>query len=334
LVSQLLTRSVTAFCARSHKDLRNKKLVLHIVSIVTTRKETDVEHQLWKAILILLKQASKLRRCTRERYGADDIVQVWLWAVLHGRPVSWACDLRNWPLHERRRKLPSSSTMSRRLRSAEVQQMLQEIERSELAPRGNKPLYWMIDGKPLPIGGCSKDRQAGYGRAAGCKAKGYKLHAVVGSDGSIAAWRVAPMQKDERAMGRRMLKQAAVQGYLLADANFDSNQLHDVCLERGVQLVAPPRYGFGRRRGHRRQSPARLRSLELLSNPQSSFGRALHQERNAIERYFGYLSTWSAGLQALPAWVRGHRRVHRWVQGKLIFTALRRRCQKTTYVTR
>ncbi len=146
--------------------------------------------------------------------------------------------------------------------------------------------------------------------------------------------RVAPMQKDERAMGRRMLKQAAVQGYLLADANFDSNQLHDVCLERGVQLVAPPRYGFGRRRGHRRQSPARLRSLELLSNPQSSFGRALHQERNAIERYFGYLSTWSAGLQALPAWVRGHRRVHRWVQGKLIFTALRRRCQKTTYVTR
>ena len=177
-----------------------------------------MEHQLWKAILILLKQASKRRRCTRERYGADDIVQVWLWAVLHGRPVSWACDLRNWPLHERRRKLPSSSTMSRRLRSAEVQQMLQEIERSELAPRGNKPLYWMIDGKPLPIGGCSKDRQAGYGRAAGCKAKGYKLHAVVGSDGSIAAWRVAPMQKDERAMGRRMLKQAAVQGYLLADA--------------------------------------------------------------------------------------------------------------------
>ncbi len=81
-----------------------------------------------------------------------------------------------------------------------------------------------------------------------------------------AAWRVAPMQKDERAMGRRMLKRAAVQGYLLADANFDSNELHDVCLERGVQLVAPPRYGFGRRRGHRRQSPARLRSLDALES--------------------------------------------------------------------
>ena len=51
-----------------------------------------MEHQLWKAILILLKQASKRRRCTRERYGADDIVRVWPWAVLHGRPVSWACD--------------------------------------------------------------------------------------------------------------------------------------------------------------------------------------------------------------------------------------------------
>jgi hypothetical protein len=31
----------------------------------------------------------------------------------------------------------------------------------------------MIDGKPLPIGGCSKDRQSGYGRSAGGKAKGF-----------------------------------------------------------------------------------------------------------------------------------------------------------------
>ena len=75
---------------RSHKDLRNKKLVLHIVSIVTTRKETDVEHQLWKAILILLKQASKRAgRGAGERYGADDIVQVWL----SGRSARSACVL-------------------------------------------------------------------------------------------------------------------------------------------------------------------------------------------------------------------------------------------------
>src|SRR5262249_18473024 len=100
---------------------------------------------------------------------------------------------------------------------------------------GHRPqqpgLFWVIDGKPLPIGGCSKDRQAGYGKAAGAKAKGYKLHALVGSDGSVANWRVAPMNKDERVMAERLVKGAPpeVAGYLLGDANFDSNPLHQVC---------------------------------------------------------------------------------------------------------
>ena len=61
----------------------------------------------------------------------------------------------------------------------------------------------MLDGKPLTIGGCSKDRQAGYGRAAGGKARGYKIHVIYGSDGSIAAWRIAPMNVDERVMAAR-----------------------------------------------------------------------------------------------------------------------------------
>jgi hypothetical protein len=291
-----------------------------------------VEHQLWKSIVMVLKAISKVRRRAAETYQVEDIVKVWLWAVLHDRPVSWACDRRNWPIHERRRKFPSSSTMSRRLRCAKVRQLLQQIEQYVLSPQGEKPLLWIIDGKSLPIGGCSKDGQAGYGRAAGCKAKGYKLHAVIGSDGSIAAWRVAPIHMDERTMGRRLLSQASVQGYVLADGNYDSNQLHDVCLKRGVQFVAPPRYGFECHRGHRRQSPSRLRSIELLSNPQSSFGRALHRKRDAIERHYGCLTMWGGGLQPLPAWIRTHRRVHRWVQAKLIFTALRRQYQTLTYV--
>jgi len=294
-----------------------------------------VEHQLWKEILTVLSQIDKPRRRTSERFAAEDIVLTWLWAVLHDRPVSWACDRRNWPVYDRRRPRPSSSTMSRRLRSSAVRQLLEQIEQRVLMPRGVGPLVWMIDGKPLPISGCSKDRQAGYGRAAGGKAKGYKLHAVVGLEGSLVAWRVAPMNKDERVMARRLLRQAAVQGYVLADSNYDSNELHDVCLHRGgVQLLAPPRYGFGRTRGHRRQSPGRLRSIELLENPQSHFGRQLHQERAEIERYYGRLSNWGGGLTGLPAWIRTHRRVHRWVQAKLILTALRRRILNRTYVVR
>lgn len=292
-----------------------------------------MEHQLWREILTVLTMIDKPRRRAVEKFSAVDIVKTWLWAVLHDRPVSWACDPRNWPLWERRRPRPSSTTMSRRLRTPAVRRLLEQIEEQVLRPAGLGPLVWMIDGKPLSISGCSKDRQAGYGRATGGKAKGYKLHAIVGSDFSIPAWRVAPMNKDERVMADRLLRQAAVQGYVLADSNYDSNKLHEVCRVQGeLQLVAPPRYGFGRGHGHRRQSAGRLRSIELLDRPRSSFGPQLHEQRDQIERYYGRLSNWGGGLSGLPAWVRTHRRVHRWVQAKLILTAIRRRILSGTYV--
>ena len=98
----------------------------------------------------------------------------------------WACRPENWPPGWRRRRLPSNPTMSRRLRSASVRGLLARLERRVVGPTG-PGLFWMIDGKPLPIGGCSKDRQAGYGRAAGGKAKGYKLHALIGGSGRSPA---------------------------------------------------------------------------------------------------------------------------------------------------
>lgn len=294
-----------------------------------------MEHQLWKAILAELKAIGKRRRRTSEAYGDDDIVKAWLWAVPHDRPTSWACDRRNWPAYERHRPRPSPSTMSRRLRGEPVRRLLEELETRALRPRGLVSLVWAVDGKPLPIGGCAKDRQAGYGRAAAAKAKGYKLHALVGSDETVAAWRVAPMNKDEREMARRMLSRAGVKGYLPADSNYDSNPLHGLCGRKGdLQLVAPPRYGFRAGRGHRRQTPGRLRSIALLSNPLSPFGRELHGDRGRIERYYGNLTNWGGGLVGLPPWVRTHRRVRRWVQAKLILSALRRRIRNTTYDTR
>ncbi|HKB39479.1 MAG TPA: hypothetical protein VKD72_23785 [Gemmataceae bacterium] len=112
--------------------------------------------------------------------------------------------------------------------------LLDAVARRVVAPTGSGR-FWMIDGNPLAIGGCSKDRQTGYGRATGGKAKGYKLDTLAGSDGSLAAWRVGPMNKDERVLAER-LPQAApseVVGYMIGDANFDSNELHRVCAERG-----------------------------------------------------------------------------------------------------
>ena len=291
-----------------------------------------MEHQLWKAIVGILITLGKGRRATAFDYSDEDIVKTYYWSVIHDRPVCWACSRRNWPIHLRKKKLPSPTTMSRRLRTPSVVTLLDALEQRVLAPK-QPHLFWMIDGKPLPIGGCSKDRQAGYGRAASCKAKGYKIHAIVGSDGSIATWRVAPMNKDERVMAERMLRTAPIQGYLLADSNYDSNKLHDVCVDRqNLQLVTRRRYGPGNGTGHRQQSPGRLRSIALTENPFPSFADQLLKDRDDIERRFGQLSNWGGSLTCLPAWVRTHRRVHRWVQAKLVLTMLKRSEQLRTYV--
>src|SRR5437763_7462854 len=215
-----------------------------------------MEHQLWKAIVGVLLSLDSPPTPTKYDFSDQDIVKVLYWSVVCDRPTSWACRKENWPVHLRKRPLPSDATMSRRLRSPTVVALLDALERRVVAPK-QPGLFWMIDGKPLPIGGCSKDRQAGYGRAAGGKAKGYKLHALTGSDGSVAAWRVAPMNKDERVMAERLVRAAPAQGlgYLVGDANFDSNPLHRVCDSRGeLQLVTPRRYGPGRGTGHRRQT--------------------------------------------------------------------------------
>jgi hypothetical protein len=291
-----------------------------------------MESQLWRAILAVLSQLDKRRKRVREDFSDERIVQVFYWAVIHDRPISWACQRSSWPLHLRRHPLPSDTTMSRRLQTAEVVALLNAMEQRVMRPT-TRSLWWMIDGKPLVISGCSKDQQAGYGRAAGGKAKGYKLHALVSAEGNVAAWRVAPMNKDERVMAERLLRIADIQGYVVADAHYDSNRLHQLCDVLGNrQLLTPRRYGPGRKVGHRSQSPGRLRSIALLENPQPQFAIQLLHHRVAIERYFANTTNWGGGLTHLPPWVRTHRRVRRWVQAKLSLAALRHALRDTTYV--
>lgn len=291
-----------------------------------------MEHQLWSMAVAEINRRAP-RPKARCKFSDADIVRVFYWAVLHDRPTLWACQKVNWPIHQRRKPLPSPTTMSRRLRRPAVRALLDAVDRVVLQPAGRPPLLWIVDGKPLPIGGASTDRQAGYGRAARCKAKGYKLHAIIGSDGSVLTWRVAPMHTDERVMARRMLRQAQAQGYLLGDGHFDDNKLHDICVAKdNLQLVTPRRYGFDKGLGRHRHSPGRLRSIALLTNPVSRFGWELLGERDRIERYYGNLTSFGAGLTHLPPWVRTHRRVRAWVQAKLVLNALRMRHRQRSYV--
>jgi hypothetical protein len=292
-----------------------------------------MECQLWKAIVALLVSLDTTAPSTRCKFSDQRIVEVFYWSAIHDRPISWACQKKSWSLHLRKEDLPSSGTMSRRLRSPRVVALLDQLERRVVAPK-EPGLFWMMDGKPLPIGGCSKDRQAGYGRAASGKAKGYKLHALLSPDGAVAEWRVAPMNKDERVIGERLVKNASreVMGYLVADGNYDSNPLHRVCGERGnLQLVTPRRFGSGKGMGHRKHTASRLRSIAITESPCPEFGNQLRLDRSEIERQFGNLTNWGGGLACLPAWVRTHRRVRRWVQAKLVLTRLRRAEKIRTY---
>lgn len=293
-----------------------------------------MEHQLWKEIVVLIRRFGKQAFSAHRKHDDIRIVETWFWAVVHDRPVSWACCRENWPKGKCYDELPSAATMSRRLRTPSVRQFLGRVEQEVLAPRGC-PLQWFVDGKPLMISGCSKDRQAGYGRAARCKAKGYKLHVITANDGAVAAWRVAPMNVDERVMAERMLRVANIHGYVIGDSNYDSNLLHKVCDERGnLQLVAPRRYGPQHGHGHRRQTFGRLRAKALLENPSPTFGESLLHQRVQIERFYARLTNWGGGLTHLPPWVRTHRRVHRWIQAKLILTALRQRLRQRTCAAR
>lgn len=283
-----------------------------------------MERELFRALRTALRLLGRRRRSRRFRYTDAAIAEVYCWAVLHDRPVHWACQPRNWPPGLRRGPLPSQPVMSRRLRTAQVRRLIDRLERKVLRAGRPAPLACLIDGKPLPIARHSRDPEAGYGRAVGGIAKGYKLHVLIDPAGTVWGWRVAPMNKDERVMAQRLMACLPGEGYLLADANYDSNRLYAAAAARGVQMVAPRRRrGERMGLGHHPQHRARLRSRDMLENRVFDFGARLHRLRGRVEGFLGTLCGTGGGLTCLPSWVRRHRRVRLWVQVKLIFNQLR-----------
>jgi hypothetical protein len=290
-----------------------------------------MEHQLWTAIVPHLIELDQTPRPTHHTYSDSHILAVYLWAVLHDRTQAWACDRRNWPLHLRRRPLPSESTLSKRLRSPSVLALFRALFVALTTPT-HPGVFWMMDGKPLPVSGVSGDAQAACGRGAGGLARGYKLHAILNIPGDIAAAEVTALNIDERVVAQRLLGAADIAGYIVADANYDSNRLHGCCDTRGNrQLITPRRYArTARSTGHRPQSAGRLRCLEWWGQPAPRFIDGLLHSRGEIERRFGTWVCTAGGLGPLPAWVRTRSRVDRWVRAKLLIHAVRRRLRTTT----
>jgi hypothetical protein len=277
-----------------------------------------MERELWS---LLYRMAVKLGNpWGRWKYSTAEIVGVYFWSVVNDRPMHWSVHKTNWPPDLCPARLPPQSTLSRRMRRSDAEQLMSEIEQTFLALAAvAHALIRMIDGKPLAVSGVTKDKDAGYGRGAGGMQKGYKLYAVWATGPLPLAWGLASMNRSEKTMARQLIPTLPGEGYLLADPEYDCNALYDLAHDAGHQLLAPKRqknHGLG----HRRQSPNRLRSIELMKH---SFGKSLYRFRRQIERDFGNLVSFGGGLICLPAWVRRFTRVRNWVQAKLLVNAAR-----------
>jgi hypothetical protein len=281
-----------------------------------------MDGELWELLYPVVEQEGKNFERRFVQYRDAQILAVYLWAVLHDRPICWACALENWPVPLRPARLPVPGTMSKRLRRLSVWLLLLAVLQA-LQQHQPRHLAQTVDAKPLPIGGYSKDRGARWGRATAGQAKGYKLFGIVDGGGQrVEAWEVGPMDESEvRVAGRLLPRLAAAgwEGYVLGDALYDTNPLHRQVAAQHGQLLAPRKKPHGGL-GHRPHHPARLRALALLPTP---FGRQLYALRTGIERYFGQATSFGGGLGPLPSWVRTPRRVTLWVGVKIAINAAR-----------
>lgn len=274
-----------------------------------------MERELWPLVYRELRAAARGTHPKSVRFHPWVIAAVLLWAALHDRPVCWACDPRNWSTTRLRPgTLPSAATVSRRAKRPAFAAFL---DRVTAGLRGDGPPAWtlIVDGKPLPVGRCSKDPDA----KGGPLGKGYKLHALWGDRPLPEAWAVTAMRDYEGAVAERLLGRVRGKGVLLADGNYEASRLYDAAAASGYQLVAPPD-DRDTGRGHRYQSPHRLTALRWHAD---GLGAALLEGRGAIERLFGNAGSFGGGLGPLPNWVRRQGRVERWVWCKLVINAAR-----------
>jgi hypothetical protein len=290
-----------------------------------------MEGELFRLLYALIQREATHHPRPRCKQLTDAVILlVFFWAVLHDRPLRWACQRRHWHSSLQWISLPSEATMSRRLKAFSCCTLMSKLYDRFAEPEPSRLCVCRrIDTKPLVVSGFSKDRDAKRGYATGGVSRGYKLATAWGREAVpsnlvVASLKTSDQQCAIEIINRLSEKDSTATGYLLADATHDTNPLHWHAMSHGFQLVAP-RKTPGTGLGHGRHCPTRLRCIDLLeSDTGNRFGPELYALRNNIERDLAHLCNFGGGLQSLPSWVRRPRRVVRWVIAKLIILALRR----------
>jgi hypothetical protein len=195
----------------------------------------------WKQVRAsIIRQARKVKKLKRARYGDGLIVSVYLWSVMHDRTLSWACDRSNYGKLFRPRKLPSVSQLSRRIRTLRCQKLLQRVH-EELGDLPTPTSMSYLDGKPLTVGVASKDPEARRGHVMGGFAKGYKLHGWITEDRRIPLWSVESLNRGEQPVAcvlAEYMPRLPELSLVLADQNYDGHDLYNaLAMHQGMLLL-------------------------------------------------------------------------------------------------
>jgi hypothetical protein len=271
--------------------------------------------------LVLYRLIKELSPPLAKRYQYSDgyILIVYLWSVVRGKPVDWACNRRNAPKVLRGHRLPSESRMSRRLKTPSVAALLQLAIltlQQRVIVASSLVGCWKIDAKGFAVNAFSKDKSAKRGYCAGGKARGYKLFLLIDAGGFPVAWFVDSMNVAEQAMAMKLLAFIDRPGYLLGDSIYDSNDLYESAGAQQLQLVAPRKTPTANI-GARARSAYRIHAIDMLETPCAD-GQYLYNARTQIERCFAKLASEAVGLDHLPGFVRTPKRVKRWIDAKML----------------
>jgi hypothetical protein len=91
-------------------------------------REATMERELWPRLYHLVMEVGETLRLIDVTFQPHIVLMVLFWAALHDRPVCWACNQRNWTTTTLRPAvLPSTSTMSRRLRRVDTAMLMRAV---------------------------------------------------------------------------------------------------------------------------------------------------------------------------------------------------------------
>lgn len=282
-----------------------------------------MERDIWKLIVAATKALPRRWR-PNSVYSNRQILDVYWWAVINNKPVSWACRRENWPRQAWRRSLPDQSTMSRRLCDPQILQDINWVLH-RLQNKWPPGRVCYIDGKAFPLRMHSTDPEATRGKISGGFAKGYKLHAITDDEHRVVSWDVRPLNEGESSIARELITKMPLCGRirsLIGDAAYGGNLTIARAARRGLWLWAP-RQKPGTGLGHRKHHPNRLIGIKLLEQRPGWMGPFIMNLRRDIERFFAGLGAASIGLSHLPSWVRRLHRVRPWIAAKLVLNAAR-----------